>query len=127
MELFTWFSNYSVNDEELDEHHQALFGIFNRLYDSCVNKNTSNCLEPIIEELKSYSNYHFLAEERHMKEIGYHDIDMHINKHRDFTIKALQLQLLAAKNEPEATKELVVFLGNWLLQHVIDEDKKYAV
>jgi hemerythrin len=102
MELFTWYSKYSVNDEELDEHHKALFDIFNRLYDNCFDRNTANCLGPIIEELKSYSNYHFLAEEKHMKETGFQEIDIHINKHRDFTIKTLQLQQLAGNNEPEA-------------------------
>jgi hemerythrin len=127
MELFTWYSKYSVNDEELDEHHKKLFGIFNKLYNHCFVEKSINCLGPIIEELKSYSNYHFLAEEKHMKDMGYKEIDMHKNEHREFAIKTLQLQQLAEKNELEATKEFVVFLGTWLLQHVIEEDKKFSV
>jgi len=127
MELFRWYSKYSVDDEELDGHHMKLFDIFNRLYINCFDGNVSNCLGPIIEELKSYSNYHFLAEEKHMKKMGYREIDMHINIHRDFAIKTLQLQQLAENNEPEATKELILFLGNWLLHHVMEEDRKYAV
>jgi hemerythrin len=126
MELFKWYSKYSVKDEELDEHHKTLFSIFNRLYDHCFENNMTNCIGPTIEELKSYSNYHFTAEEKHMKEIGYKEIDVHINKHRDFTVKTLQLQQFATKDDPEATKELIVFLGNWLLHHVIEEDKKYS-
>jgi hemerythrin len=126
MELFTWYSKYSVNNEELDEHHRTLFDIFNRLYDQCFDRNMTNCIGPIIEELKSYSNYHFLAEEKLMKETGFPEIDIHINKHRDFTIKTLQLQQLVGNNEPEATRELIIFLGTWLLHHVMEEDKKYS-
>ena len=126
MEPFTWYSDYSVHDEELDGHHKVLFDIFNRLYDHCIDMNKTSHLGQIIEELKSYSNYHFLAEERHMKKSGYPGIDMHINKHRDFAIKTLQLQQMTYNNEQEAAKQMVVFLGNWLLHHVIEEDKKFA-
>jgi hemerythrin len=127
MGLFKWYKKYSVNNNELDEHHKTLFDIFNRLYDNCLLHDKAHCIDPIIEELKSYSNYHFTAEEHHMGNIGYKEIDNHIAEHGDFTQRTLQLQQVADKDEPEATKELVAFLGNWLLHHVIEEDKKYAV
>jgi len=127
MKLFTWYKKYSVNNEELDNHHKALFDILNRLYENCMVRNNANCMDPIVEELVSYSNYHFSAEEQHMKDIGYKDIDKQILEHRGFTDRALQLQQVVDKNDFELTKELIVFLGNWLLHHVMEEDKKFSV
>lgn len=126
MALFKWYKRYSVNNSELDEHHKALFDIFNRLHDNCLGQDKDHCIDPIIEELLSYSNYHFSAEEQHMRNIGYTEIDRHISEHRGFTQRTLELQQAADKDEPEATKELIAFLGKWLLHHVIEEDKKYA-
>jgi hemerythrin len=127
MKLFTWYKKYSVNNEELDNHHKALFDILNRLYENCMVNKNAHCLEPIIEELVSYSKYHFSAEEQHMRISGYQDIEKHIAEHRAFTQRTLQLQQVADKDEFELTKELIVFLGNWLLHHVMEEDKKFAV
>ena len=127
MELFKWYKTYSVNNEELDNHHKTLFNILNRLYENCIGTDIPNCLDPIVVELVSYSNYHFTAEEQHMRSIGYKEIDRHILEHRAFTERTLQLQQVADKDELEATKELIVFLGNWLLHHVIEEDKKYSI
>ena len=127
MALFKWYKSYSVNNEELDNHHKILFDIFNRLNDNCLGHESAKCLIPIIEELVSYSNYHFSAEEKHMRNIGYKEIDKHIIEHRGFTQKTLYLRQVADKNDPEVTKELIVYLGNWILKHIIKEDKKIQI
>lgn len=126
MPLFKWYKSYSVNNSELDEHHRKLFDIFNRLYDNCLGQDVTNCIDPIIEELVSYTRYHFSAEEQYMRSIGYGEIDGHILEHRKFTERTLELREVAYRDEPEATKELIAFLGNWLLHHVIEEDKRYV-
>jgi hemerythrin len=84
-------------------------------------------MDPIIEELISYSNNHFSAEEQHMKDIGYKEINKHILEHTDFTQRTLQLKQVADKNVPKASKELIVYLRNWLINHIIFEDKKYSI
>ena len=127
MSLFIWYNTYSVNNEELDNHHKALLDIINRLYDNCIGKDKPNCLDPIVDELVSYSNYHFTAEEQHMRNISFNDIDKHISAHRGFTQRTLRLQKVSNKNDIEITKDLIVFLGNWICHHVMEEDKKYAI
>jgi hemerythrin-like metal-binding protein len=127
MALFKWYKKYSVNNTELDEHHKALFAIFNRLYDNCLGHESAKCLEPIIEELVSYSGYHFATEEQYMRNIRYKEIDQHILLHRQFTQRISQLQQVTDKDEPEVTKELITFLGKWLLKHVMIEDKKFSI
>lgn len=127
MPLFTWDNKYSVNNEELDEHHKILFNIFNRLYDSCLIHEKGKILDQLIEELISYSHYHFLAEEQYMKNIGYKELLKHMIEHMSFSQRIVQLQQSVKNDEPEATKDMIAFLGKWLLNHVLVEDKKYVV
>ena len=127
MALFTWYNKYSVNNEELDKHHKALFDILNKLYNSCLSKDDSIALGPTIEELVAYVDYHFAAEEQYMKNAGYNDIDKHISEHKIFKDRIFHLQQKKDINDIEVTKELIVYLGNWLLNHVIVEDKKYSI
>jgi hemerythrin len=127
IELFKWHNMYSVNNEEIDNHHKTLFSILNRLYENCMGVDQPNNLKTIVEELISYSKYHFSAEEKHMRNIGYKGTDKQIIEHRLFTQKTLQLQKVVNNNDLEHTKELIVFLGKWILNHVMEEDKKISV
>ena len=127
MTLFTWYEKYSVNNEELDGHHKILFNILNKLYENCMADANANRLDQLIEELISYSNYHFTAEEQHMRNSGYTGIDRHMIEHRAFTERTLQLKQDVDKDDFEGSKELIVFLGNWLLHHVMEDDRKYSV
>jgi len=127
MALFTWDNKYSVNNEELDNHHKALFDILNRLYFSCFEENENITLNSIYEELVSYINYHFSAEEQYMRSRGYSDTDRHIVAHNMFKERILLLQKDMNLNNIVVTKELIVYLGNWLLNHVLVEDIKYSI
>lgn len=127
MTLFKWDNKYSVKVEELDNHHKALFDILNRLYQSCFEDNEIIALDPIYEELVSYINCHFSAEEQHMRNIGYVNINTHIIAHDLFKEKILQLRHNVDIDNIEVTKQLIVYLGKWLLNHVLVEDIKYSI
>lgn len=91
-ELFKWYNKYSVNNDDLDEHHKKLFNIINGLYENCIEVDRKISLVPMINELVSYTAYHFSAEEQYRRDIGYKDIDKQISEHRIFTDRILQLQ-----------------------------------
>jgi hemerythrin len=75
MPLVTWYKQYSVNNEELDNHHKNLFAILNKMYDSCLPADSSECAASVIEKLIEYTDYHFKAEEKYMADKGYKEID----------------------------------------------------
>jgi hemerythrin-like metal-binding protein len=127
MALFTWDNKYSVNNEELDNHHKRLFDIFNKLYNSCLDKDNSIALGPIVDELVSYTNYHFVAEEKYMKSIEYKDINKHVSEHWFFKDRICKQQRINDINDMAVSKDLVLYLWSWLLNHVMIEDKKYSI
>jgi len=127
MPLLTWNDAYSVNNEDLDGHHKKLVSILNDLYGECLNVDIENCVGPKLDALLAYADYHFNAEERYMRRIEYFEIDEHIEMHNGFAYKLEEIKRIPHASQLELTKELIVFIGKWLLNHVLEEDRKYAV
>jgi hemerythrin len=126
MPLLTWNDDFSVNNEELDRHHRKLVSILNGLYSECLKTDIAGCVGPKLDELLAYADYHFRAEEQYMREIEYFEIDDHVELHKGFTYKLDEMKQIPHASELELTKELIVFIGKWLLNHVLEEDRKFA-
>jgi hemerythrin-like metal-binding protein len=59
-----------------------------------------------------------------MKEVGYNDINRHTDEHEYFLQRANDLKQNNVAIDDEQCQKLVIFLGEWLLHHIITEDKK---
>ncbi len=127
MPLFAWSDEYYIGNEEIDTQHKKLFDILNRLFDICVSKNDVDSVESVTEELESYTHYHFKFEEQLMRDAEYKDLDKHITYHNYFTNEIKFAKRRQAQYRPDTDNKLVEFLSNWLIQHVTEEDKKYAI
>lgn len=125
MPLLLWKPEYSVNDVELDSHHQQLFSLLNTVYENVMNSLEVDSVLPLIDRLTEYTSSHFTAEEQHMRDKGAPEIDGHISMHRDFAQKIEIMKSHYHGNNLEITKELLIVLGDWLLHHVLKEDRKY--
>ena len=127
MPLISWSENYSVNNEELDRHHKELVSILNRLYGECLDVDNENCVGPKLDELLAYADYHFNAEVEYMRRIEYFEVDAHIEMHNGFTYRLEEMKRIPHTSQLELTKDLIIFIGKWLLHHVLEEDRKYAI
>lgn len=124
MPLITWRESYSVGNEELDNHHRTLFSIMNRLYESSLENDNKDSFDTTLEELISYSKYHFSAEEQYMLDVNYGNIYEQIAAHEYFTRSVQEIKRDKDTEGDELSRELITFLGRWLLQHIIVVDKK---
>lgn len=126
MPLFAWKSEYSVQVELLDQHHKKLFSLLNQLYENTMHSKKVGSVSAIINELQEYAEYHFLAEEQYMQSKAFPGTAGHISMHRDFSRRIENLNFQCRADDLEVTRELIVVLGKWLLQHVLEEDRKYS-
>jgi hemerythrin-like metal-binding protein len=126
MPLLKWIPGYSVNDEDLDKDHQRLFCLLNTVYENVMESPEVNCIHPIVEELSEYTRYHFSTEEQHMREKGFHELDDHIAKHREFAHAVDTLRSRSHDNDLDVARDLIIVLGEWLLGHVLKDDMKYS-
>lgn len=127
MSLLQWKPDYSVNDTELDSHHTHMFDMVNMVYESLINNKDVNYINQLIDVLSELLACHLVAEEKHMREIGYSGIDSHVEEHSKFHNKINAISINTRGENLETAKEMIVLLGQWLIQHVLVEDKKYSL
>jgi len=125
MPLLRWKAEYSVHREDLDRHHQEMFDILNSVYDNLMDSHEPGFLIPSIDRLSAIALHHLSAEEQCLREMHIPEIDQHIAKHREFVEAIEMIRNDCHENYSEASKELIILLGDWLFHHVLKEDRKY--
>ncbi len=123
MDGIEWNDDCSVGVQQLDEHHKHLFKLLQDVYLSCTNKDQTDGSETIVSELVDYATYHFATEERFMKETGYGDFTEHEQEHQRFIERVSELQHDLSEGRKVYSIELIGFLGNWLVHHIMEIDK----
>ncbi len=126
--FFEWADTMSVGIPEIDAQHRELINILNRLFVSVVERDKDKVTIEILDALIDYTKTHFALEEQLMEEAGYDSLEFvaHKDTHQRFVEKVGEA---AHKNLVEGKSvsfELIHFLRNWLRDHIMDTDKRYA-
>jgi len=124
MDLILWLDSYSVGNEKIDEQHKALVKLINELFRSISAKDKDIQTQKIFLELYNYTINHFTNEERIMRENGYSKYEDHRIEHKVFTQKITDFKHDYQKGNTKITIELLNFLKDWLIKHIIGTDKK---
>ncbi|MBU1046503.1 bacteriohemerythrin [Patescibacteria group bacterium] len=128
--IIEWTEENSVGVKELDEHHQNLVKIANKLYDfTRTNVKDRNKLIELLNELVNFSKYHHSIEEKYFKKFNYEHIERHTKEHEKFFVNmnALIKKIEDPKSDfSQTTFEVLDYLEDWYLNHLNDEDKKYT-
>lgn len=123
--LVTWQDGYALDLDEIDDQHRMLFDIMNRLWSAIIRRAETVELGGILEDLERYTVLHFTEEETFMRSISYMDFDEHIEQHRRFVDYIIQEKRSALAGR-QVSLELIHFLRDWLVNHILVEDKRYA-
>jgi hemerythrin len=83
--------------------------------------------EHALEQLLKYTTSHFASEEAFMAKHLYPDIEAHKTQHQELTAVVTKLldEARAHKSSGAALK-LNLFATVWLVEHIMQEDNKYA-
>ena len=121
-DLLIWSHAYSVGHEVVDGQHKKLVGLINTLHNIGDGPNAATEVEAVLDELIRYTVYHFGTEERLFAEHGYPRAADHaaIHKHLIGDVSA-QVKLLQGGDRAMREK-LLVFLVDWLKDHILGED-----
>jgi hemerythrin len=124
--FFKWSPDYSVNIKTIDNQHQELINILNRLFTAVSLREGSKVIASILSALTSYTRTHFALEERLMQQAAYGDIEAHMLEHK---MLIEQLEQLCKRHEQEEKPiyfEILRFLKHWLKEHIKGVDTKYS-
>jgi len=123
---FRWTPAYSVSIEILDQQHQKLFETVNNLDQALQQGKGNSALEPILDRLQEYTRVHFAAEESLMEKHDFPGLSTHRAQHEMFRQKLAGFLEEYKAAKPGVPVSLLLFMQNWLKQHVMKTDKQYS-
>ena len=82
-------------------------------------------MQAVLIELSNYVITHFTTEEKLMKQLGYEDYEYHKQEHKFFIDKLNEFKIKFSAGNTAISLEVLNFLKDWLLKHIIGMDRKY--
>ena len=121
-----WSEKMSVGNMTIDQQHKTLITLVNTIYDAMGRGKGDEVLEETVSKLTVYVKNHFTHEEKFMRQCGYPGLAAHQQTHRGLTEKVQEISQKMKAGQKFSSVSLAGFLKDWLVNHIMMEDKKYA-
>jgi hemerythrin len=125
-DLIIWTDAFSVQQPEMDQQHQKIIGMVNRLFKAFILKTEDTTAAAIVQELADYTVYHFAAETALLQRLGFPELPRHLNLHTQMAEKTRRFAETFEASQAEVMRELLDMLKAWWTGHILREDRKYA-
>ena len=125
MEKIVWKPEYSVGVERLDRQHQRIIAVINKLIAKPRILMTSGTIGDVLAELNGYVSEHFLLEEQLLEEHRYPALIEHSRNHTEYGERIADFCLRTVEKDKNVPEELLSYLGEWWIGHILHEDMKY--
>jgi diguanylate cyclase (GGDEF)-like protein/hemerythrin-like metal-binding protein/PAS domain S-box-containing protein len=128
-EIFPWNEDFETGIATVDEQHQTLVRLLNKVARNLAFQSSSFTFAEIMRELSEYTVYHFAAEESLMAQFFGGDVleAGHRKAHQDFVDKIGRLEdKYQSKPLDEVVEEIIAILTRWLAFHILDTDRRMA-
>jgi len=125
--LIAWTNDFEISIPEIDQQHKKLVALLNDLYAKFQEDETDKeYLIKLLIELYDYTDYHFESKEKfyHKKESDKSRVKKHIQEHKKFLSNVLAFKRKVENGEDDFTLELMFFLKDWVIEHIMYNDKK---
>ena len=126
MPLIKWRESYSVGVDQFDRQHGVLVKMINEIYTIVRDHEQMAALHDSIDRLVEYTHTHFAEEEAAMEAAGYPGLEEHKREHEALKQEVEKFVDRIKQEDPGVTVAFYQFLRQWLLNHIIDEDKQYS-
>lgn len=121
-----WTDQLSVGFPQMDDDHCQLIAIINRLSTAGALGNRQ-VIEFVLEDLLRYTQIHFEQEEILMQSLAYPGYIRHKTLHDKLrkTLESIRWEYFQGLRKT-IQKDLLVFLSDWLSNHILKEDIPYG-
>ncbi|MBZ5584134.1 MAG: bacteriohemerythrin [Acidobacteriia bacterium] len=124
--MFEWTKDHAIGLPQVDAQHQAIFRMARELYDEMSTGGGSDAAKRILQRVVQYTEHHFAAEERLMRQYHYPELDAHLQQHQEFARRVLEFQADFQAGRTMLTVEMFRLLRDWLEVHIKESDRGYA-
>lgn len=129
IEIFPWNKSFNVGIAQIDQQHQKLAGLINKLAWVMIGEDEIQ-LAKIHQELGEYAEMHFHDEEIIWKSFldGDNLVKIHEHTHGSFMTKIKEISDNPdGKPYHRIVEDVVRFLIHWLTFHILDSDRRMAI
>ncbi|MEC4724940.1 hypothetical protein HWQ46_05160 [Shewanella sp. D64] len=129
MKIFIWDDDFKTNFHDVDEQHEYLVELINKLgaFIYCGYRPIKD-LNILLHELSLYASYHFKCEEEYMvrKGIDSRHFNYHVTSHVTFLERVTNVVSDIRPHDTSSITELHLFLISWLNDHILGVDQNMA-
>ena len=122
----SWKPQYSVHIDTIDSQHKVLVALIRELQEAMWEGRGRGFQSSLIDQLVAYTKGHLRFEEDMMSENGYELLAEHAEQHRLLTSQVCELQQKIHDGDAISNAQVMLFLRNWLLVHIMQHDQKFA-
>lgn len=112
----------------IDEEHKELFRIIGEVHRVIFDEFIADKYDEIVyllDELKNYTKFHFADEEKYMESIHYEGLAAQQRAHDAFVARLEEMDFNQIEgHQQETLEEMMEFLTEWLVNHILYSDKK---
>jgi hemerythrin-like metal-binding protein len=126
MPFMQWTDLLTIDGGPIDHQHRQMVEALNAFHDAVVLGSAFTQLGETLSFLTLYSDLHFRDEETLMARASYPKLETHRRQHRLFSdqVGAFRAQIEAGGSA--VAHDMARFLGSWLVNHIMVEDKAFA-
>lgn len=128
-EIFPWDDHFATGIDIIDEQHQLLVQLVNKLALHMANDSAEFTVHQVLDELTDYTVYHFKTEEALWLEYLPNEsmTTEHQRIHQDFVDEIIKARKDQSKlSNMKIIDEILSFLTHWLAFHILDTDRHMA-
>ncbi|MCB9062993.1 MAG: bacteriohemerythrin [Halobacteriovoraceae bacterium] len=126
MALFEWNESFETGITSVDNQHKRLVDYVNRLHEGMMQGQASQALGVILEGLINYTDAHFKHEEKYFDKLNYKNAATHKEYHKKLVGQVLDFQKKFKDGDVTISSEIMDFLKDWLMDHILNEDMKFV-
>jgi len=125
MEYIEWGENLSVGLKVFDDEHKQLVSFVNKLNTALQAGSAKKTIGEILKSLVNYTQIHFKHEEEYMSLYNYPEYETHKKEHESLTEQVMDFYTRYMDGKAVFSLELMNFLKDWLIHHILGSDMKY--
>ena len=124
--LITWSESYSTGNKAVDAQHKQMMDLINQMDERFQQNHSFEFVEPIAQELLSFTETHFNYEESLLEKNACPEIQQHKASHQSLLSELHDWIAKAQSSNRKQLEELMGFLKLWFPGHILEADIRHS-
>jgi hemerythrin len=125
--FLTWNHECAVGVKAMDEQHAVLMDTLNDIRLALVRGLGREQVSEALNRLIEFTRMHFASEEQLLEKQGFPGVAEHRDAHQKLLGQIEDAALRTHHNDEVHMKSTLLFLRDWYMSHIEDQDSKYGV